>query len=120
MKQIKMNGQYFEKLTSRKEAAAWLKETKENAVDFCDWNGKCILPDEGGLFIEYLNGETMLISDGDDFTQIRTYGVKTMIYDGGYGYTFYNAVPQMDLAYPDMPLIRIGTECHEYGETVKM
>lgn len=115
MKQIEMNGQYFEKLTSRKETAEWLKDIKEWCGEPCNY-----LPDEGGLFVEYLDGTTVLLVDGDDLSNLRTSNVKTMIYDGGYGYTFYNAVPQMDLSYPDMPYIRVGTDCGEYGETVKM
>jgi len=115
MKQIETNGQYFEKLTSRREAAKYIKDIKND----CVWGDvdDGLYPDNS-LFIEYLDGTIIILSEGDAVKGVRTSNIKTMILDADWGTAFYNAFPQLDEEYPDFPIIRIGTECGEYGNPI--
>ena len=115
MKQIETNGQYFEKLTSRQEAAKYVKDLKAD----CVWGGvdRCLWAD-CSLFIEYLDDKIIIVGEGEPMKDVRISNIKTFIYDTDWGTVFYNAIPQVDQTFPDDPYIRIGTECGEYGKPI--
>lgn len=115
MKKIEVNEQYFEILTSRKDAVKLIEEIKENCVWGDIDNG---LDPDSQLFIEYTDGTIVIIAEGEPVKKIRKHHIKTLILEGDWGTSYYNAFPQLDETYTDMPIIRIGIEPNEYGRPI--
>ncbi len=113
MKQYFVNGQQIIKYTSRKEAAKQVDEIKEN----CVWpdmdNG--LYPDNS-LYIEYTDGSYVCLSEGEPVAKLRRTGIKRLILSAEWGEAYYNAYPELDVDFPDMPYIRIAEALGEYGE----
>lgn len=117
MKQYYVNGQQFIKYTSRKEAAKFVDEIKENCVLFGEDNG---LYADNSLYIEYTDGSYVCLSEGEPVAKLRRTGIKRLILSAEWGEAYYNAYAELCLDYPDMPYIRIAEVLREYGELVDL
>lgn len=67
-KQIEVNEQYFEVLTSRKEAAQLIQEIKDDLI----WGeeDRGFYPDNS-LYIEYTDGSSVYVSEGDPVKKLK-------------------------------------------------
>lgn len=113
MKQYFVNGQQIIKYTSRKEAAKQIDEIKENCVWIDIDNG--LYPDNS-LYIEYTDGSYVCLSEGAPVAKLRRTGIKRLILSADWGEAYYNAYPELDMYFSDMPYIRIAETLGEYGE----
>jgi hypothetical protein len=97
---VKENGQIFEIIQSRKEAAALAKDIIADAVWDDEW-----IDEDSSLEIQYKDGTEILFIEGFPLPKLRLTGIAAMHYRNPVTDCFYNGTIKRNEKYEDYDVV---------------